>query len=72
MFSGNTYIQNRTFIQDIYFTGDTIRAGHHVTDQVPTGNVLILNGSDVILDGDDAIYLEAGVEVKIGGTLEAR
>ena len=72
VFSGNTYIQNRTFIQDIYFTGDTIRAGHHVTNQTPTGNVIILNNTDVILDGDDAIYLEAGVEVKKGGTLEAR
>ena len=72
VFSGNTYIQNRTFNQDIYFTGDTIRAGHHVTNQTPTGNVIILNDTDVILDGDDAIYLEAGVEVKKGGTLEAR
>ena len=54
------------------FTADTIRAGHHVTNQTPHGNVEIINGTSVILDGEKAIYLEAGTEVRKGGTLEAR
>ena len=72
VFQGNEYIQNKTFTQSSYYTGDNIRAGHHVTDQTPHGNVVIQNGTNVILDGENAIYLEPGVEVMKGGTLEAR
>ena len=68
----DNYIQNRTFYGWNYEVGETIYAGHHVTDLVSPGNVIIEASADVVIDADYDVYLEPGVEVKLGGALEVR
>ena len=65
-------MQNITFVNENYVYGGSIRAGHHVTNLVTYGNVIVANGADVIIDTDGTTTLEPGVEVKLGGRLEVR
>ena len=69
---GPRFIQNTVYTGDAYELWQTIQAGHHVTDQVPLGNVILENGSHVIMDAEGAVRLEPGVEVKQGALLEVR
>lgn len=71
-FSGRKYIQNRTYTSDAYETGTNIRAGHHVTNLISHGNVVIENGANVIFDAEKTTTLEEGTEVKAGGSLIVR
>ena len=66
------FLQNTTFIGKRYVYGGSIRAGHHVTNTIAYGNVVVANGADVIIDSDGTTTLEPGVEVKLGGKLEVR
>jgi hypothetical protein len=47
-------------------------AGHHVTNGIPYGDVIISPSADVIIDADNDTFLESGVEVSMGGQLEVR
>ena len=71
-FSGRKYIQNRTYTSDAYETGTNIRAGHHVTNLISHGNVVIEHGANVVFDAEKSTVLERGTEVKAGGTLIVR
>ena len=46
--------------------------GYHVTNQASRGDVILEEGSRVIMDADNEVHLEPGVEVKLGATLEVR
>ena len=72
VFNENNYIQNRTYTNDAYETGAYIRSGHHVTNQIDHGNVVIENGANVIFDAEKTTTLEEGTEVKAGGSLIVR
>jgi hypothetical protein len=66
------YIQDTTYYGDAHEDAETIHAGYHVTDQKPLGNVILENGSHVIMDADRNVRLEPGVVVKQGAILEVR
>ena len=68
----DNYIQNRNYTGNAYESGNKILAGHHITQQIAPGDVILEEGSHVILDADDEVRLEPGVEVQLGATLEVR
>ncbi len=71
-YNNSCYVQNRTFSTQTYLTGSTVCAGHHVTNDIPYGDVIISPRADVIIDADADTFLESGVEVSLGGQLEVR
>lgn len=71
-FNSNKFIQNHTYYGKAYVPGNNIHAGTMVTLQVPFGDVILEDGSYVILDGENDVYLKKGVTVNLGATLEVR
>lgn len=71
-FSGNRFIQDTTYYGNAYETGNAIRAGRDVTTQKPYGDVILENGSHVIMDAENDVLLKSGVSVKQGAILEVR
>ena len=71
-YNNSCYVQNRTFNTQAYIAGSTVCAGHHVTNDIPYGDVIISPSADVIIDADADTFLESGVEVSLGGQLEVR
>ena len=69
---GDIYLQNMTFNGSAYRAGNTIKAGNHVTNQIPFGDVIVNNGADVILRSLNGTTLDRGFEVKHGGKFEVR
>ena len=70
--SPRMYIQNITYRKSTYETGAIIKAGKRVTSDRQYGKVVVADGANVIFDGDSEVYLEPGVEVRLGGRLEVR
>ena len=68
----SSFLQNVTFMGSNYVYGGSVRAGHHVTNLIAYGNVVVEHGADVIIDTEGTTTLEPGVEVKLGGKLEVR
>lgn len=71
-FSGTRFIQNKTYLGDAYEAWNDIIAGYQVVSGQRAGNVVMENGSHVILDGVGEVRLEPGVIVKQGAILEVR
>ena len=71
-FGGPRFIQNTVYTGDAYELWQSIQAGHHVTNQVSLGNVILEDGSHVIMDAEGDVRLEPGVEVNQGAILEVR
>jgi len=66
------YIQNKTITNDSYISAENIYVGDEVTISEPYGPVLITNGIKVTLDAEQNVYIEGGVEVELGGSLEIK
>ncbi|GHU69256.1 hypothetical protein FACS189413_07850 [Bacteroidia bacterium] len=66
----DVYIQNLTLDHDYYIQGRHIYAGHHVTNTLPQGNVLITNNANVIFDAAENVVFEPGFECALGATFE--
>ena len=71
-FGSNRFIQDTTYYGNAYETGNAIRAGRDVTTQKPYGDVILENGSHVIMDAENDVLLKSGVSVKQGAILEVR
>ncbi len=70
IYSDPIFIQNEVFVDSKTINGTNIVAGHHVTDTKQHGNVVIQDGSSVVLNSTDEVTLEDGFEVELGGSLE--
>ena len=68
----DVYIQNETISANRFVAGKNIFVGNSVTNTKPYGDVIITNNATVILDADNDVYLDAGVDVELGSELEIR
>ncbi len=71
-FLGNGYIQRRTYTGNAYEAWNKIYAGNHVVLFARSGDVVLENGSHVILDAEGPVRLEPGFKVNQGAVLEVR
>lgn len=68
----NIYIQNETFTENAYFSGENIFVGHHVTTIKAQGDVFISNDAQVTLEATNNVRFDTGVHVKLGAKLNVR
>ncbi|MBN2164913.1 MAG: hypothetical protein JW717_01415 [Marinilabiliaceae bacterium] len=68
----NIYIQNETIYSEKYIYGKYFYAGENVTTSKPQGPAIIKNGSNVVFDAANDVYLEGGFEVEKGGSFEVK
>lgn len=66
----SVYIQNETITENRYIAGKNIYVGSNVTSSKPQGNVIIVNGANVMFRAAENVYFEAGFDCNIGGTFE--
>ncbi|MBN1116652.1 MAG: hypothetical protein JXA77_05590 [Bacteroidales bacterium] len=69
-YSEDIYLQDMTFTEDNYVTGRYIYVGKAVTQSLPTGNVYVNSGIEVILDADIDVIVDDGFEIRSGGIFE--
>ncbi|GHT76002.1 hypothetical protein FACS189463_0210 [Bacteroidia bacterium] len=69
-YSNDLYIQNQTITTNQYFAGKNIYVGHHVTNTLSQGNVLITNNANVIFDAAENVVFEPDFECALGATFE--
>lgn len=72
MYNDTIYIQDSIFQSKAYFSGKVIKAGHHITNLKPHGNVVIKQGAHVIFDAEKETLIDNGTEVELNGKLEIR
>ena len=65
----NKFLQNISINDDYNIIGSTIKAGYHVTNFLPPGNVIIQNDAIVIITASESIVLQNGFKVNEGGYL---
>lgn len=71
-YSDTVVIQDTVFYGKHYIAGREIKAGHHITNLKPHGNVVIKQGAYVIFDAEKETFIDNGTEVEINGKLEIR
>ncbi|MDR1974973.1 MAG: hypothetical protein LBQ31_09980 [Bacteroidales bacterium] len=67
----DVYIQNQTIEDERYIGGKKIYVGEQVTNTQSYGPVLMQNNADVILDGEEIIFLP-GFTIEGGASLEIK
>lgn len=71
-YNDTAFIQDTIFYGKHYISGKEIRAGHHITNLKPHGNVVIKQGAHVIFDAEKETLIDNGTEVELNGKLEIR
>lgn len=71
-YNDTAFIQDTIFYGKHYISGKEIRAGHHITNLKPHGNVVIKQGAHVIFDAEKETLIDDGTEVELNGKLEVR
>lgn len=72
IYESNCFIQNEEFSGSIQITANNVRVGENVTNNKPTGPVIIQSGANVTIDYDGETILMNGFEVKLGGQFEIK
>jgi hypothetical protein len=66
-------IENKTLTSSVYLSCQTVSAGYSVDpNNTPDGNVIIASGASITFDATGDILLDAGFEVQLGATFEAK
>jgi len=65
----NKYLQNITIDDNYSVFGSIIKAGNHVTNFIPQGNVIIQNNADVFISASESILIKEGFKVNKGSKL---
>ena len=71
-YNDTIFIQDSIFQSKAYFSGKVIKAGHHITNLKPYGNVVIKQGAHVIFDAEKETLIDNSTEVELNGKLEIR
>ncbi|MFV0267707.1 MAG: S8 family peptidase [Draconibacterium sp.] len=64
------YIQNTNLSVSDTYSAYYIEVGKNVTSTIPEGNVLIPNGTNIILEAKNEVILSAGFEIESNASLE--
>lgn len=68
----DTYLQNKNISSDAFISGKNIYAGENVKPIAPQGEVIIEDGTNIIIDADEDVHIEGGFEIETTGSMEIR